>query len=380
MSRLARSVCGLALALCILQATPLVIAQSQDLIVDICTTPNKYWNRQVFLKGHVVKVTPDPPGTNRGRYTLRDQSDKDIEVATDDLPAQGKVYVINGVVEQRKPGDNVPVVREGSRSLGQPDSAVAAVAPAPAAPAAAPAAPPAATAVRPAAPAAGKVMTKSEVEEAVRRELEKAKTQTAAAPAPVTPAPAPVAPAPAPAAPSLFENPLVIGAIVVAVVAIIGIMFIVMRSKPASAAPAAYAPPPPQAAAPTMASAPSAATQVASSAATMAASRGTEVFTRLGGELTVAEGPDRGRNLVIGKPVVTIGRSGSRKNDLELSDSTVSREQAKVLYNSGDRSFKVVNESTTNPTRINGATVDAAVLQDGDRLEFGNTIVKFKKT
>jgi pSer/pThr/pTyr-binding forkhead associated (FHA) protein len=112
----------------------------------------------------------------------------------------------------------------------------------------------------------------------------------------------------------------------------------------------------------------------------MAASRGTEVFTRLGGELAVSDGPDRGRNLVISKPTTTIGRSGQRKNDLDLSDTTVSREQAKVLYNTVDRSFKIINESTTNPTRVNGSTVDTAVLQDGDRIEFGNTVVKFKKT
>jgi hypothetical protein len=44
----------------------LVRAQSQDLIVDINTAPNRYWNKPVTLKGHVTRVTPDPPGTNRG--------------------------------------------------------------------------------------------------------------------------------------------------------------------------------------------------------------------------------------------------------------------------------------------------------------------------
>ena len=112
----------------------------------------------------------------------------------------------------------------------------------------------------------------------------------------------------------------------------------------------------------------------------MVASKGTEVFTRLGGELSISDGPDRGRNFAIGKPTILIGRTGQRKNDFELSDSTTSREQAKIVYNSGDRSFKIINESTTNPTRVNGSTVDTVVLQDGDRIEFGNTVVRFKKT
>jgi pSer/pThr/pTyr-binding forkhead associated (FHA) protein len=374
---------SLALLLFALQMIPLAAAQSQDLIVDICTTPNKYWNRQVYLKGHVVRVTPDPPGTNRGRYTLRDQSDKDIEVATDDLPAQGKVYVISGVVEQRKPGDNVPVVRESTRTLGQPDSTVGIPEKAPPAVAPAPAAAPAAGAAR-VGGGAGKAPTKAEIEEAVRKELERkekeaqAKQAASAAPAPVTPAPAPVSP-PAPS-PGLLNNPIVIGGVIVLIAAIIGILFVTMRRKPAPetyAAPPAY-PPPPSMAPPAPAGTE---TQAASGVATMvAAGRATEVITRLGGELNVTDGPDRGRNFVIGRPTTTIGRAGQRKNDLELTDTTVSREQAKILYNSADKSFKLINESTTNPTRVNGSTFDTAVLQDGDRIECGNTIVKFRKT
>ena len=383
MLRISRLVCGLALVLLFLQAVPMVRAQGQDLIVDICTTPNKYWNKAVALKGHVVKVTPDPPGTNRGRYTLRDQSDKDIEIATDDLPAQGKVYIVRGVVQQKKAGDNVPIVQEDNRMLAQPDTPMSA-APAPAQPA-----PSAARTAAPAAPA-GKGMTKAEIAETVRNEMQKAKeNQPAPAPAP-TPAPTPApAPAPAPAsasAPSMMENPMVIGGIVIAILAIAAIVILAMRKKPEAPA---YAPPAqtqyPSAsmsttAAPSSSATQVAATQVSSGSATMVASKGTEVFTRLGGELAVAEGPDRGRTFVIGKPTTLIGRAGQRKNDLELTDGTASREQAKILYNHVDRSFKIVNESTTNPTRVNGSAVDAAVLQDGDRVEFGNTLVKFKKT
>jgi hypothetical protein len=359
MLRISRLVCGLALIFLLIQTIPMVIAQSQDLIVDICTTPNKYWNKPVALKGHVVRVTPDPPGTNRGRFTLRDQSDKDIEVATDDLPAQGNVYIVHGMVEQRKAGDNIPVVREDSRSLAQPDSPITA----------APSASPTQStpsAARTAAPAA-KGLSKADIEEAVRKELGKAKaSQTAAPPASAAPA--------EPAAPAYrMDSSVIIGLVVIVVLVLLAIVILVMRKKPSAPA---YTPAP----MPMQPPMPSAATQVSSGSSTMMASKGTEVFTRLGGELTVSEGPDRGRTFSIGKTSILIGRSGQRKNDFELTDTTTSREQAKILYNSADRLFRIVNESTTNPTRVNGNPVDSAVLQDGDKIEFGNTVVRFKKT
>jgi hypothetical protein len=364
MLRIFRSVFWLALAFLLSQVVPLVIAQSQDLIVDICTTPNKYWNKAVALKGHVIKVTPDPPGTNRGRYTFRDNSDKDIDVATDDLPAQGKVYIVHGVVEQRKAGDNVPIVREDSRRPAQLDSPMT---PAPAI-SQTPSTP---SSTRPAAPVV-KGPSKADIEGAVRKEMEKEKAaQAAQTPVTVTQTPVTVPAEPAPAASGM--SPAMIGLIVIVVLVVIAVIVLITKKKPEAPA---YAPAPMPM--PTQVSSP--ATQVSSGSATMVASKGTEVFTRLGGELTIAEGPDRGRTFAIGKPTVLIGRSGQRKNDFELTDSTSSREQAKIIYNSADRSFKLVNESTTNPTRVNSSTVDSVVLQDGDKIEFGNTVVRFKKT
>jgi hypothetical protein len=374
MLRISRLVCWLALAFLLIQAVPIVVAQSQDLIVDICTTPNKYWNKAVALKGHVIKVTPDPPGTNRGRYTFRDNSDKDIDIATDDLPAQGKVYIVHGVVEQKTKTDSVPIVREDNRRLAQLDSPMT---PAPAV-SQTPSTP---SVARPAAPVV-KGPSKADIEETVRKELEKEKAaQTAQTPVTVAPTPTTTAPVAPPPSTSALENPLVIVIIVVLVLVVIAVVVVLAKKKPEAPA---YIPSPTPA--PTQASMPSAptqvstATQVSSGSATMVASKGTEVFTRLGGELTVSEGSDRGRAFAIGKPTTLIGRSGQRKNDFELTDSTSSREQAKIVYNSADRSFKLINESTTNPTRVNSSTVDSVVLQDGDKIEFGNTVVRFKKT
>ena len=110
---------GLAVgAACLLLAAPPARSQSRELIVDILTTPSKYWNRTVVLRGHVRRVTPNPPGTNRGMYLFRDSSDQDLMVETNDLPAQGKEYTVTGRVEQVGPDTLVPVLKETRRSLG----------------------------------------------------------------------------------------------------------------------------------------------------------------------------------------------------------------------------------------------------------------------
>jgi hypothetical protein len=370
-------VISLAFLMVFLQTASTALAQTQDLIVDICTTPNRYWNKQVFLKGHVVKVTPDPPGTNRGRFTLRDQSDKDIDITTDDLPAMGKVYTVNGVVLQGKPGDMVPVVRENSRVLAEPTPG------SPDEPGAVKRATPPPAPVS-AAPSGGKALSKKELEDAVRRELDQRDAQARQAQAPAAVAP-PVA-APPPVTPGMWDNPWMILGAAVVVVAIVAVLIIALRSKPAPAAyapPAAAAPPyvAPPASVPTAASAAMGqATQAARGVPTMAASAPTQALMQLGANLSITEGPDRGRNLSLGKAVTTIGRAGARKNDVELSDGTVSREQAKILYNQDDKTFTLVNEASTNPTRVNGNTVVSVALANNDKIEFGNTAIKFLRT
>jgi pSer/pThr/pTyr-binding forkhead associated (FHA) protein len=377
MSSISGGVLGLVFLLFFLQPGSAVLAQTQDLIVDICTTPNMYWNKQVFLKGHVVKVTPDPPGTNRGRFTLRDQSDKDIEVLTEDLPAQGKVYTVRGVVVQRTAGDYIPVINENSRALAEPN---------PANPTGATSEKPATTPPSTALPAlapSGKAMTKKEIDDAVRRELERRDEMAKQSQPPPVAQPAAAAVIPAtPVAPGIMDNPLMLAGGAVLLVAIVAVLFVALRSKPA---PTAYAPPAaaaPPYAAPSQMSAASAgqATQAGRGAATLVVSPATEVVARLGADLIISEGPDRGKTFSIGKPITTIGRSGARKNDLDLSDGSVSREQAKILYNQVDRSFTLVNESTTNPTRVNGNVVVSVPLANNDKIEFGKTILRFSKT
>ncbi len=338
---------------------------SPELIVDICTAPNKYWNKYVMLKGHVRSVTPNPPGTNRGSYVLRDSSDQDITVLTSELPAQGKEYTVSGNVEQTSPDSKVPVIREFRRVVGNEPL------------------PQAAAPRRQAVP---------EDQAPVRRR---------------EPAPPP-APAPAPAAPQAKEvQPVVIqtspppessGLFTPLIIAIVGlvillaiIVVVAMRPKAAPApaqptfraAPMPTAPPapirPPAPPPPTAARAGAPRDAAPTQVAPPPPPKATEMYLNLEAELSVAEGPDRGRKFPLTKPVVTLGRSGGRQNDIQLSDSTVSREHAKILYSTADKTFRLINESTTNPARLNGSPVDAVLVKDGDSIQLGATVLKFRK-
>lgn len=328
-------------------------AQTQDLIVDILTAPNNYWNKPVTLKGHVVRVSPDPPGTSRGRFTFRDQSDRDIEVTTNDLPPQGKVFVVKGVVEQRQPGDVVPIVREMARSETDAAAPIAA-----ATPKAAPSDKPAST-PRPA---------------------------TVAPPAVAPPAAAAAAPAPQPAAPAAVPvtattvptawwqdtTTLVLAGAAVLAVLLIGAA--TMRRRPAPARPAARV----AGAGAVQQSLPAYASTrggAASGDATVVVDRGTELFAPRGASMSVTEGPDRGRGFTIGRAVTTLGRGGQRKNDIELTDTTISRDQARIVLEG--TGYTLINESTTNPTRVNGQTIERHPLSNGDTIEFGATVLKF---
>jgi hypothetical protein len=136
--------------------------------------------------------------------------------------------------------------------------------------------------------------------------------------------------------------------------------------RPATAAPAA---PPPVAARPPREEA----TEV------LDAGEATEVFRSLGAALRITEGPDAGRTFPIGKAVVLIGRRGRRSNDVTLADTSISREQARLTYNEETDSFTLVNESRTNPTRVDGVTVDARELKDGSTIEVGRTAMVLER-
>jgi len=106
----------------------------------------------------------------------------------------------------------------------------------------------------------------------------------------------------------------------------------------------------------------------------------TQVYVSLGADLIVEKGPERGKEFSLHKQVTTIGRPGARKNDVELADDTVSKEQASIFYDNIKKTFTLRNESTTNPTLLNKNIItEAAELHNSDLIEIGKTVLKFKQ-
>ena len=106
----------------------------------------------------------------------------------------------------------------------------------------------------------------------------------------------------------------------------------------------------------------------------------TKVFMNLGAEVVVEKGPDQGATFAIHKQVTNIGRAGTRKNDVELSDDTVSKEQASILYDTRSQAFRLQNQSTTNPTTVNNRLVADPVELEADAvIQMGSTILRFRK-
>jgi len=147
------------------------------------------------------------------------------------------------------------------------------------------------------------------------------------------------------------------------------------QARPA-AAPPAYVPPP--------APAPDALKTMKMPTATVPAAAPapakTQVFISLGAEILVEKGPDKGKEFTLHQQVTTIGRPGTRKNDIEVNDETVSKEQASIFYDNVKKQFTVANESATNPTRINGQPISGpTIIESGTLLEMGRTVLHFKK-
>jgi hypothetical protein len=106
----------------------------------------------------------------------------------------------------------------------------------------------------------------------------------------------------------------------------------------------------------------------------------TQVFMSLGADLVAERGPDKGKEFPLYKPVMTVGRPGARKNDVELGDDTVSKEQASISYDVARKTFTLANESATNPTKVNGEIVAAPTpIENGAVIEMGRTLLRFRK-
>lgn len=98
------------------------------------------------------------------------------------------------------------------------------------------------------------------------------------------------------------------------------------------------------------------------------------------GFLKVRSGPDAPAEFPLGGTPVLIGRAGGRQNQVELSDETVSREQARLLKDRENGRVLLINESATNRTKVNGSEVDSVELSPGDEVRMGATVMEFRQS
>lgn len=90
--------------------------------------------------------------------------------------------------------------------------------------------------------------------------------------------------------------------------------------------------------------------------------------------LTCIEGPETGAVLDLRDGSYTIGRG--RDNNLILKDLAASRTHVRINVRNGE--CEVRDLRSGNGTRVNKRTIQKVILQDGDLLEVGNSILLYK--
>ncbi len=96
--------------------------------------------------------------------------------------------------------------------------------------------------------------------------------------------------------------------------------------------------------------------------------------------LTVVEGPEIGRYLLLDPEAkeIIIGRAGDA--DLILNDESVSRFHAKLeldMSESGVVFLKLKDLNSTNGTFLNGEKISVCKVGDGDKIYFGDILTRF---
>jgi len=107
----------------------------------------------------------------------------------------------------------------------------------------------------------------------------------------------------------------------------------------------------------------------------------------LPGRFEVVEGREIGQEIRFVKQPgttsteVTFGRQdGAPYKHVQLHEPTVSRLHAKMTLE--DKDWRLTNLSATNPVSVNGNPLDAengsVLLRDGDRVELGEVVFRFR--
>ncbi len=102
--------------------------------------------------------------------------------------------------------------------------------------------------------------------------------------------------------------------------------------------------------------------------------RAAPVSQALRARIAVIAGEDQGTELELSTPRTSIGRG--LDNQVVLKDTSVSRRHVVIVAENG--SFRIEDLDSGNGTLVNGDTIDRELLlEDGDELELGETVLKF---
>lgn len=92
-------------------------------------------------------------------------------------------------------------------------------------------------------------------------------------------------------------------------------------------------------------------------------------------ELVLIENGRPGRTYSLSKDRVIIGRLA--ESDVVLADPGSSRRHAEVRRDNTD--FVIADLGSTNGTMVNESTIGERVLEDGDRITIGRTVLEFRR-
>jgi diguanylate cyclase (GGDEF)-like protein len=91
--------------------------------------------------------------------------------------------------------------------------------------------------------------------------------------------------------------------------------------------------------------------------------------------LIVLKGEEIGRDFRLRKNRMVIGRSP--EVDICLPDDGASREHAAIDYRGDETAFMLIDLESTNHTFVNSEPVASVELRDGDKIQIGDTILKY---
>jgi signal transduction histidine kinase len=91
--------------------------------------------------------------------------------------------------------------------------------------------------------------------------------------------------------------------------------------------------------------------------------------------LIVIHGVDEGREFDLQGPTLGIGRDSS--NAVHVHDTEVSRRHAELRITLDGSSYRLLDRSSANGVYVNGQSIRDVVLQGGDRIQIGQTVLVF---